>query len=379
MGLPCSLKLMVRTMKRALLPAATSRSVGPLFRPLMRNQAIVFMFHRFRDPECGVTGHCPAKLVSGLRDLRRSGFRFVGLEELIRTGREGGDVTGMAAFTVDDGYADFYRIAAPIFLDHECPVTLFLGTEFLDHGVWQWWDRLRLMMEQTERTDVSYEIPGRRVELSWHNEEMKTEARHRILEDLTPMNRTARAGPLEELEDQFCVSVPGKPTKRFLPLTWDEVRDLSGKGITFGPHTVSHGNSGFWSNEEFAEEVTRSWDRIRAETGKGIPVFCYPYGGIPSSRVQAIRILEEAEMIGALTTGPDYASGSGIKRDPYFIARFSWPDEMMDLRQISYGIERAKAFLSRRWFGKGLTPQVSLESADGEHPSGGGEPPGLVH
>jgi peptidoglycan/xylan/chitin deacetylase (PgdA/CDA1 family) len=379
MGLPFSLKPMVRTMKRVLLPAATSRSVASLFRPLMRNQATVFMFHRFRDPERGVPGHCPAKLVSGLRDLQRDGFRFVGLEELIRVGRGGGDVTGMAAFTVDDGYADFHRIAAPIFLEHKCPVTMFLGTEFLDQGDWQWWDRLRFMMEQTERTGVSYEVRGHRVELSWQDEEWKTTARHRILEDLIPMSRTVRAGPLGELEEQFCVSVPGKPTERFLPLTWNEVRDLGEMGITFGSHSVSHGNSGFWSDEEFAEEVTKSWDRIRAETGSGIPVFCYPYGGLPNSKVQAIRILENAEMIGAFTTGPDYASGSSIKRDPYFISRFSWPENRLDLRQISSGIERAKAFLSRRWFGKDATPQYLLESAENEDASEREKHPDLVH
>jgi len=352
MGLPFGLLRLGRTMKRALLAVATSRSVVPLFRPLMRDQATVFMFHRFHDPQRGISGHCPEKLVSGLRDLQRDGFRFVGLEELIRVGREGGDVTGMVAFTVDDGYTDFYRVAAPIFLEHECPVTVFLPTGFLDRREWQWWDRICLMMEETKATEVSYEIGNREMELSWSDEGAKAKACDRILEDLTEMNQAVLASQLGEIEELLSVSVPAEPTERFLPMTWDEVRDLGEKGITFGPHTVSHGNSRFWSEEEFAGEILESWDRIQSETDSTTPVFCYPYGGIPASKTWVIRVLEEAGMIGGLTAVPKYAAGRDIKRDPHFISRFGWPDNLFDLRQISSGIERAKTLLSGRWFGK---------------------------
>ena len=366
-------------MKGTLLATATSRLVVPLFRPLMRNQATVFMLHRFHDPERGVSGHCPEKLVSGLRDLQRGGFRFVELEELTRVGREGGDVTGMVAFTVDDGYSDFHRIGAPIFVELQCPVTVFLPTGFLDQRDWQWWDRLRLMMDQTKETRVSYAAGKRRIELSWHDEGTKTKARHRILEDLTEMNRTVRANPLRELEEQFRVSIPAEPTERFLPMTWEEVRELEGIGIAFGPHTVSHGNSGFWSEETLAAEVAESRDRILAETSACVPVFCYPYGGVPGSNTQANRILEHLGMIGALTTVPYYASGSDIKRYPYFISRFAWPDNLLDLRQISSGIARAKALLSRRRFGKGASRENFSARAEGEGSSEGENCPGPAH
>ena len=193
------------------------------------------------------------------------------------------------------------------------------------------------------------------------------------------MNRATRAGPLSELEEQLGVPIPAELTDRFLPMTWDEVRDLEGKGITFGPHTVSHGNSGFWDEDEFAREVTESWARVRAETRAGIPVFCYPYGGVHRSTDRVVRILEGAGMMGALTTVPDYASGTDIKQDPYFISRFSWPNNLLDLRQISSGIERAKTLLARRPFAKRSPEYHPSSGSAGAGPSEGEGHPGPVH
>jgi peptidoglycan/xylan/chitin deacetylase (PgdA/CDA1 family) len=333
------------TIKRAIVAAATSRWVTPFFRPLIRNQASIFMFHRFEDPERGVGGHSAERLVAGLRDLKRMGFRFVGLEELIDTGREGGDVTGMAAFSVDDGYADFYRVAAPLFLEADCPVTVFLPTGFLNEQDWQWWDRLRHLTENSTVTSVTFELDGEKLEASWDDEKGRVRARRWITERLHPMSHVDRAIPLGQIEEQLQVAVPEELPTEYLPMTWDEVREMGKKGVTFGPHTVSHGNSSFWTEEEFASEVSRSWAHIQDQTEAGIPVFCYPYGGLPGSRSRAAGILADAGMIGAVTAAPDYVSRKSIQRDPYFLDRFSWPESQVDLRQISAGIERAKAFL----------------------------------
>lgn len=309
----------------------------------------------------GVPGHCPAKLLSGIRDLRRDGFRFLPLGELIRVGLEGGDLTGTVAITVDDGYSEFYRVGAPLFQELGCPVTVFLTTGFLDDRGWQWWDRLRLMMEGTKKSKVSYRVGDAEVEISWQDQETNTGARHRMLKHLTPMKGAARAEVLQEIQEQLGVSLPAEPTERFLPMTWEEVRELGENGVTFGPHSVTHGHSFFWTKERLQREVTESWDRIRAETDSVVPVFCYPYGGMPASKASVVRALDGAGMIGGLTTISRYASGSDIKRDPYFISRFAWPDDLLDLRQISSGIERAKGLVRRRWFGK----ESSRESPPG--------------
>ena len=159
------------------------------------------------------------------------------------------------------------------------------------------------------------------------------------------MSQVDRAIPLEEIEQQLGVMAPEDLPEEYLPMTWDEVRDLGKRGVSFGPHTVSHGNSGFWTEEEFASEVCESWAHIQAETDAGVPVFCYPYGGLPGSRSGAAKTLQDAGMIGAVTTGPDYASGRDIQREPYFLDRFSWPDTLVNLRQVSSGFERAKILL----------------------------------
>ena len=109
-----------------------------------------------------------------------------------------------------------------------------------------------------------------------------------------------------------------------------------------------HRNLAFLPGVQLNEEVTESWARVEAETDASVPVFCFPFGVVPDDRALTERILKDAGLIGAVSAEPGYASGSEIKRSPFSLSRFSWPSNMQDLRQVSWGIERAKALFLRR-------------------------------
>jgi len=335
-------------LRDAVVSVATSWPVSWLFSPFLRDQAVIFMFHRFQDTERGVRGHCPETLARGLRHLKEKGFRLVGLDELVRVGREGGDVSRMAAFSVDDGYDDFYRVAAPVFIEEKCPVTVFLITGFLDRGEWQWWDLVRLYLRQTKETRVAYHLGDRTVDLSWSDGGAPAHVRHRIETDITSLGPADRAAVLSELEEGLGVERPGPLTEGVSPLTWDQVAELGEKGVTFGAHTVTHPNCQTLGQEELKEEVSASWRRVREETDATVPVFCFPYGLMPSSKTGARQLLESEGFTGGVSADPEYASRSDILRDPFSLPRFSWPDDHLDLRQVASGFEKAKTVLARR-------------------------------
>src|SRR4051794_23871743 len=99
-----------------LLEALAHERVMRVTAALGRGYASIFVGHRFADAERGTSGHDPAILRAHLELLRRHRFNLVPLAELVRRLREHEPLDQRTVvFTMDDGYADFGRVAAPIF------------------------------------------------------------------------------------------------------------------------------------------------------------------------------------------------------------------------------------------------------------------------
>src|SRR5690348_4551652 len=144
-------------MKNAILKFLTNESIAPLFRPFQQGAVTIFMLHRFADAEYGNRGHSIEALRANLSFLRRHKVRLIGLPELLRDLDE--QRSGSAvAFTVDDGYGDFARVAAPVFSEFECPVTVFITTGFVDGGFWMWWDKIIWACTESRRSAIQLQI-----------------------------------------------------------------------------------------------------------------------------------------------------------------------------------------------------------------------------
>jgi peptidoglycan/xylan/chitin deacetylase (PgdA/CDA1 family) len=61
-------------------------------------------------------------------------------------------------------------------------------------------------------------------------------------------------------------------------MTWDGLRDLAGRGIEIGAHTVSHPHLRETSDEQLERELTESKRRIEAELARPCPLLAYPFG-----------------------------------------------------------------------------------------------------
>src|SRR5207253_2913700 len=134
--------------RRFLLRVIGAEILAPALRTLGRGLLSIFTLHRFTDPDLGVVGHDPALLRYHLAYLRRHHYRLFSLTDVVRqienggTGGWGGGAPAVA-FTVDDGYAGFARIAAPIFAEYDCPVTLCVSPGFPDSSTWRYPRALR--------------------------------------------------------------------------------------------------------------------------------------------------------------------------------------------------------------------------------------------
>jgi len=69
----------------------------------------------------------------------------------------------------------------------------------------------------------------------------------------------------------------GSPFKGLRYLTWTQVRELAGYGVSFGSHTVSHPDLSRLPRNELEFELFESKQRIESELGKKVEAFSYPF------------------------------------------------------------------------------------------------------
>jgi peptidoglycan/xylan/chitin deacetylase (PgdA/CDA1 family) len=335
--------------KRMLMRAATNRWAAPLLSLSTRGVGTVFMLHRFADLQLGNPGHDSAGLRMMLSALRRSGRELLPVEEIVRRAREDDFGRGApVAFTVDDGYLDFATVAAPIFAEFDCPVTVFLVTGVLDGHEWYWWDRISFALEETRHQSAEISLLGRTMQFAWKSPEERMLAGQAIMDALKVVRNAERLHILDLFSSSLEVVLPERPPSRFAPMSWDQVRSCGANGTAFGAHTVTHPILSQIGDEEARQEIETSWRRLMSETTAVSDVFCYPNGGPGDFTPATIRILEELGFTSAVTTSRAYvtsASCNATSDAPYRVPRFAYPDDAIDLQQILSGVERIRAFL----------------------------------
>jgi peptidoglycan/xylan/chitin deacetylase (PgdA/CDA1 family) len=82
-------------------------------------------------------------------------------------------------------------------------------------------------------------------------------------------------------------------------MSWDNIREMAGQGMSFGSHTCSHCNLNKLSAERISYELTESKRRLEDELQREITTFCYPYGEYDE---QAVALVKESGYQGACTT-----------------------------------------------------------------------------
>ena len=232
-------------------------------------------------------------------ELQRRGFDIVSLAEAISHERLNG-ARRAVAFTLDDGYADNFTRAYPIFRRHSVPFAVFLTTGFIDRSVLMWWLVVEVLVRQRERVI----LPD-----------------HGTITTLTPrQKRTAfavisdiamRMTPdrLSAFIDTLLQANPGTSAREAAmaaPLSWDDVRTMAASGLaTFGCHTVSHAPLALLDPDVCTAEIAAARDRMGEKLGTRPRFFAYPYGGPHQIGTKAPRLVAAAGFEAAFTTRRD--------------------------------------------------------------------------
>ena len=307
--------------RKGLLGLATAPGIERFWRPWTRGAIPVLMLHRFSaagEPRLGM----PVDLLHRqLSELRRRKIRVLPLIAALEQVRAGAPIEDAVVLTVDDGYADFHDLALPVFAEFDCPVTVFLVTGFLDHRTPLWWDTVA---EALSRIGKESEANDRIEALKRRSERERVEA----------VAALAREAGLREQE----------ATGDNAPMTWNMVRAAATRGVTFGPHTVTHPILSRVGDQQARFEIEESWRRVSHETDAAVPVFCYPNGAPGDQGTREHALVLQTGLEAALTTSPGFLSAGtvGSEAGRMALPRFSHPRSMAELLQVAGGLERLK-------------------------------------
>jgi peptidoglycan/xylan/chitin deacetylase (PgdA/CDA1 family) len=305
------------------------------------------MLHRFSCPDRQVVGHSPAAVRKALGRLRKQRYDLISLHEMFRRLKAGEDLSRAVAFTIDDGYFDHAAIGGAIFAEFDCPATIFAVTGFLDGEIWLWWDKIRHVFENTRKSRFTLQMGAETATYVVDSNETRALAQLSVAEWCQDASEADRSACIEDLCRLADVELPAKAPPQFSPLSWDEARSLEKRGVTFGPHTISHPVLSSTSDERSDVEITSSWSRLREEVTLPVPVFCYPHGRRRDFGDREMATVQRLGLLGAVQGAPGRLRIEEF-REPSrlcMVPRFPFSDELADVLQCVSGLEALKGRL----------------------------------
>ena len=277
---------------------------------LRRGGLRILMYHRF--PDSAVES---GQLARQCEHFRRY-YRLLTLDQAAEHLQSGKPFPPYSlALTVDDGYRDFLG-AAEVIHRYEIPVTMYLAVDFLDRREWLWTDLVRACFNASPLREVSIPFEGLPAELL----PVSSEGARRFNTLAKRIPEGERRRMVAQLGSLLEVNLPEFPPEPHAPLTWDEVRRLSRRGVTFGAHTMSHPIlTRLESAAALRHEIEGSRLRVERELSMPVRHFCYPNGQPEDISQEVLAATRAAGFLTAVTTscGINYP-----RTDPLRLLRF---------------------------------------------------------
>ena len=291
-----------------------------------------------------MTGISPEHLRSCLRYLVDKGYDFLSLETIIQSLRNREPLPEKAVvFTMDDGYLDQARLAAPIFLEFNCPLTFFVITGMLDQNLWPWDSQLAWVIENSKNSVIEIKLSDEVIHMDIDDPLKKRHARHKIRDFIKEMDADLTYDSVCQLAYAAGTSIPESAPADYQALNWEMARDLEKKGIRFAPHSRTHRILSKLGHDAVESEIRSSWETMTSNLVRPLKVFCYPTGRKLDFGPREINMLKKEGFLGAASTITGYVTKSISPEEQLFcLPRFELPESMNSFKQDCSWIEYVK-------------------------------------
>ncbi|KZZ70711.1 hypothetical protein A3765_16015 [Oleiphilus sp. HI0130] len=335
------IKRLIRELSVPLLLSSPFDSLSARF---SENYVPIFMLHRFACPALGIEGHQESFLRFALSELKRYGYNFVSVEDVVISNIRGQRLPRKSvAFSLDDGYWDQAIVGGRVFEEYDCPATFFVTTGFLDGDLWLWDAKVSYMVENS--TSIGLDALRKRYSklslvgspatvASTLNFYIATFLSHRIDQEILEISKVTQ------------VDLPVPAPEKYKAMSWSQARYLERLGMKLAPHSLSHPILSSLSHLQAQSEIIGSWNRLNRQVSNASPVFCYPTGRQEDFGSREAEILRESDLRAAVSAMPGYV-GSESSNDIWSLPRFSFPENISTLLQYASWIEHFKSHFRR--------------------------------
>ncbi len=323
------------------MPLLTSTPLEAVGRRLLEPSVPVFMLHRLPRTGTDTRDMAMQHLQGCLRYLKQRKYRFLSLENLIEHLQQRIPLPGKSVvFTMDDGYYDQADFIAPIFIQHNCPLTIFIITGMLDQHNWPWDAKVAWLFDSApvDRLLQSQCL----AELGVTSCNNRATLRRNVQEAMK--HRSASEIPLliQQLASDTGIELPDEIPRDYRAMNWEQARKLEQQGICFAPHSVNHGILANMDEHSMQYEITESWHIISQQLNNPLKIFCYPNGRLTDFGERDIKALQRAGYRAAVTTVADHVRAIQSQNDLFRIPRLPVPDNMTEFIQYCSWLESAR-------------------------------------
>lgn len=286
-------------LRRFVLAASRWSGVARMAGPHLSGVGSILMLHSVTATPpagLGLNDHLsvtPGFLDAAIADMKRDGFDFISLDEMIdhlATGHR----HKVAGITLDDAYLDNFTEALPVFESHATPFTVFVAPGLIEGTVQPWWEVVEQLVMMRDELPLPAAVDE--VALVSASPAEKLAAARHLAELMTSrVPETYRQAMLDDMGGRKVATSPF--------MSWEQIAAIARHPLgTIGAHTIHHYNPARLDDELALAEMRGSADLIASAIGTRPRHFAYPYGHAHAAGAREIRLAAEAGFVSAVTT-----------------------------------------------------------------------------
>ena len=264
--------------------------------------AVILFYHRFKEQnETTVLARLWAKSFERQMLFLKKWCNVISLEALIEKIRNKEDFSRpTVVITIDDGFRDNYDVAYPILKHLDLPATIYLTSGFINTQKAPWVDEIGNALVETNLKKLTFPVLFGDAVIQISTSEQQSIALHSIYKELLYLEHDRNVVLVQQLLNVLGRNY-GSPINERVMLNWEEIREMSQAGISFGAHTVTHPTLSRMRLEEAESEIGESKRTLEKELGIEINHFAIP-NGQNKDFTEPLRAYCEAGLFASVTT-----------------------------------------------------------------------------
>lgn len=300
----------------------------------------VFMLHRLVEPNGEPSIEKIQRTQEYLEYLRANKYHLISLDALIdKFHNEEPIPYKTAVFTIDDGFFDHVRIAGELFARYDCPITLFVITDFIEGKLWPWDDHVKHVLLSTEKTQFDVTLPGGQLFHFNAATNSRKDQSHSLQSELKRCDHSQMYAWLPALYHAADMAYSSKPPHAYRPASWNDLQSFIHRGHSVGPHTKTHRILSQLSDEDAKCEIEGSISLLKRRLPSSSSCFAYPTGRQGDFLPRDERLAAQLGCKCAVSTIPFSATR---KSKLMALPRYSLPENMKNFLQYISFVEHMK-------------------------------------